>query len=59
LNGKKQLAYYCNSLGLKHGIYLVFCPNNVNYSKSITEKNEDIENVTISTYLIEFDESKW
>jgi len=59
LNGKKQLAYYCNSLGLSNGIYLVFCPNNVNYAKSIIENNENIEKVNISTYLIEFDDTKW
>jgi hypothetical protein len=59
LKGKNQLAYYCKSLGLSRGVYLVFCPNNVNYPESIKEREETIENVTISTYLIEFDESKW
>jgi len=64
LKGKKQLAYYCQSLGLTNGIYLVFCPNNVNYSETITEKTEIIyfegtEPVEVSTYLIEFDETKW
>ena len=66
LKGKKQLAYYCQSLGLDKGVYLVFCPNNVNYPKSIIEQNEAIENpigsgnfVNISTYLIEYDEAKW
>jgi hypothetical protein len=66
LKGKKQLAYYCQSLGLDKGVYLVFCPNNVNYPKTIAEQNEAIENpigsghfVNISTYLIEYDEAKW
>jgi len=59
LRGKKQLAYYCQSLGLKKGVYLVFCPNNVNYSKTIVENIESIEGVEISTYLVEFDENKW
>jgi formyltetrahydrofolate hydrolase len=59
LKGKDQLAYYCRSLGLARGVYLMFCPNNVNYPESIKEREEIIENVTISTYLIEFDESKW
>ncbi|MEI6142237.1 MAG: AAA-like domain-containing protein [Mariniphaga sp.] len=59
LKGKNQLAYYCKSLGLSRGVYLVFCPNNVNYPDSIKEQEEIIENVTISTYLIDFDESKW
>jgi len=59
INGKKQLAYYCKSLGLDIGIYLVFCPNNVKYSDKIIEKTEIIENIKISTFLIEFDETKW
>jgi len=59
LTGKKQLAYYCQSLGLNNGIYLVFYPNTVNYSATVTEKTEIIETVNISTYLIEFDETKW
>ena len=66
LKGKKQLAYYCQSLGLSKGIYLVFCPNDVNYSKSIIEQTETIENpessgntVEISTFLIDFDDTKW
>jgi len=66
LKGKKQLAYYCQSLGLINGIYLVFYPNNMNFPQTITEKMEIVEipegsgqAVNISTYLIEFDESKW
>ena len=66
LKGKKQLAYYCQSLGVSNGIYLVFCPNNVNYSQRVKEEIESIENpegsgqvVQISTYLIDFDETKW
>ncbi len=59
VNGKKQLAYYCNSLGLDKGVYLVFCPNNIKYHSSIKEEIENINNVQISTYLIEYDETKW
>ena len=59
LKGKNQLAYYCRSLGLSRGVYLVFCPNNVNYPDSIKERTETIDDVTISSYRIEFDESKW
>ncbi len=59
LKGKKQLAYYCKSLGLNKGIYLVFCPNNQNYPETIKEQNEQIETVEIITYLIEYDETKW
>jgi hypothetical protein len=57
--GKKQLAYYCQSLGLKQGIYLVYCPNDIQYPKNVCEKIEQIEKVEIRTYLVEFDESKW
>ena len=59
IEGKKQLAYYCNSLGLKKGVYLVFCPNNIKYPKTVKEEIKEIENVEISTYLVEYDETKW
>ncbi len=59
LNGKKQLAYYCKSLGLDKGIYIVFYPNNQNYPETMEEKKELIENVLITTYLVEYDETKW
>jgi len=57
--GKSQLAYYCKSLGLKEGIYLVFCPNDIKYPPTVIEQIEVIEDIEISTYLIEFDETKW
>ena len=59
LKGKNQLAYYCKSLGLQKGIYLVFCPNDVKYPLSIKEQTEVIENVEITSFLIEFDDTKW
>jgi len=59
LNGQKQLAYYCKSLGLNHGVYLVFCPNDIKYPASILESSKVINNIKITTFLIEFDESKW
>ena len=59
LEGKSQLAYYCNSLGLQTGIYLVFCPNNITYPETIKEQTETIEGVRITTYLVEYDEEKW
>ena len=58
-DGKNQLAYYCKSLGLNKGVYLVFCPNTIKYHSSVKEEIENIENIKISTYLIEYDESKW
>ena len=59
VDGKKQLAYYCQSLGLDKGAYLVFCPNDIHYQDSIKEMSETIEGVAITTYLISYDETKW
>ncbi len=59
MEGKKQLSYYCNSLGLNKGVYLVFYPNTMNKENSIEESKESIESVEISTYLISYDETKW
>jgi hypothetical protein len=58
-DGKKQLAYYCKSLGLIKGAYLVFCPNTVKYPETVKEGMETFEGVEISSYLITYDESKW
>ncbi len=63
LTGKKQLAYSCESLGLNKGIYLVFCPTEVKYPKTIHEQKEKVEIkgkiIEISTYLVSYDEMKW
>jgi len=58
-DGKKQLAYYCNSLGLDKGVYLVFCPNTIEFHNSIKEEVENINGVEITTYLIKYDDTKW
>ena len=58
-DGKKQLAYYCNSLGQTKGIYLVYCPNDIRYAETVKEQTENIDNVAISTFLVEYDETKW
>ncbi|MEA3450437.1 MAG: hypothetical protein U9Q83_00875, partial [Bacteroidota bacterium] len=57
--GKKQLAYYCKSLGQTKGIYLVYCPNDIKYAETVKEQTEIIDNIEISTFLIEYDETKW
>ncbi len=57
--GKKQLAYYCDSLGINKGCYLVYCPNDIKYPDFVNENIETINDVEISTYLIEYDETKW
>ena len=58
-DGKSQLAYYCKSLGLDKGVYLVFCPNDIKYQESVKEQTEIIDNIYITTNLISYDESKW
>ncbi|OQY03085.1 MAG: hypothetical protein B6I20_05755 [Bacteroidetes bacterium 4572_117] len=57
--GKEQLAYYCASLNLNKGIYLVFCPTNIKYPENVKEQTEIINDIEIITYLIEYDENKW
>jgi type II secretory pathway predicted ATPase ExeA len=52
--GKKQLAYYIDSLGLKEGIYLIFVENTVTNPK-IIESVEFFDDVKISTYLVRYD----
>jgi len=57
--GKKQLAYYCKSLGIKKGVYLVFCPANIKYPQKVNELPANIDNIEIVTFLISYDEKKW
>ncbi len=59
IQGKEQLAYYCKSLGLKTGIYLVFIKTGKKFPEAVKEQKEKIEDVEISTYLVEYDETKW
>jgi hypothetical protein len=59
LDGKRQLAYYCKSLGLKKGIYLVFCPTGSRLPDTVKEQAEQIGEVEIATYLVWYDEEKW
>ncbi len=59
LRGKEQLAYYCKSLGVTQGAYLVYCPNDIQYPDTIKEHTETINGVDITTYLVAYDEDKW
>ncbi len=52
--GKKQLAYYINSLGLNEGIYLIFLKNTIT-NPNVVEAVEDFDGVKISTYLVRYD----
>ncbi len=57
--GKKQLAYYCKSIDVKEGIYLVFIPNTIDRKElEIEESKEEIDDIKILTYLVEYDEEK-
>lgn len=58
-DGKKQLAYYCKSLGLSTGIYLVYCPNDIKYPSFVKEQAEIISKINISTYLVMYDDHQW
>ncbi len=53
-DGKIQLAYYINSLGLKEGVYLVFAKNTVT-NPNIMESVEYFDGIKISTYLVRYD----
>lgn len=57
--GKRQLAYYCRSLGQQRGIYLVYCPNDIRYPERVKENDELIEGVRILTHLVSYDETSW
>lgn len=54
--GKKQLSYYCRSLGLSEGLYLVFVPNQARLPDFVAEGSEEIEDVLIKTFLVFYDE---
>ncbi len=53
-DGKAQLAYYIDHLGLKEGIYLVFVDTTVTNPR-IVESVEYFDDVKISTYLVRYD----
>ncbi len=57
--GKTQLAYYASRMELKKATYLVFYSNGFTLPENITENKETIEGVELSTYLVEYDETKW
>ena len=57
MEGKDQIAYYCNSAGIKQGIYIVYIDNTVKNIR-IKEDTENINNVEVKTYLIRYDEKK-
>jgi hypothetical protein len=52
--GKKQLAYYCQKLGLKEGFYLVFVESDVTHDE-VVESHETFEGVLIKTSIVRYD----
>ncbi len=58
-DGKQQLAYYAESLQLNKAVYLVYMAKRARTPESIKEQTEKIDKVEITTYLIEYDETKW
>ncbi len=58
-DGKRQLAYYCKSLGLRKGVYLVYCPNGIAYPDFVKEQTQMIGKIEIASYLVAYDEGKW
>jgi hypothetical protein len=52
--GKKQLAYYCQKLGLKEGFYLVFVESDVTHDE-VVESEETFEGVLIKTSIVRYD----
>ena len=58
-NGKKQLAYYAESLQLEKAVYLVYVEKNDRYPDTLKEQSEQVNNIEITTFLVEYDETKW
>ncbi len=56
-DGKAQLAYYVQRLGLKIGYFLVFVNTEVTHP-DVLEADEMLEGVRIKTYLVRFDLEK-
>jgi len=52
LDGKPQLVYYCKKMGLKEGTCLVFVPVHLKTPPPVMESEEEMEGVTLTTWLI-------
>ncbi len=58
LNGLNQIAYYCQKLGVKEGIYLCFLSNHIEYSKKVKEDTFMTNDILIRCYLVYYDREK-
>ncbi len=56
--GKPQVAYYANSLGLKEAVYVVFVPTDITLASVVENQNEMVNDVSITTYIVRYDEEK-
>ncbi len=56
--GKAQVAYYAKSQSLNEAIYLVFVPSDIKFESIKEAKNEMINDVSITTYIVRYDEEK-
>lgn len=57
--GRRQLAYYCRSLGLAMGTYVVFCPTGLRRPDVVREGLEVVDEVEVHTHIVEYDEKGW
>ncbi|MCB0579723.1 MAG: ATP-binding protein [Phaeodactylibacter sp.] len=55
--GLKQLAYYCQSINIPEGLYLIFASNQLKVM-GIEEGIQEIEGVIIRVYIVGYDEEK-
>ncbi|MCB0579788.1 MAG: AAA-like domain-containing protein [Phaeodactylibacter sp.] len=55
--GLKQLAYYCQSINIPEGLYLLFASNQLQVM-GIEEGVQEVEDVKIRIYIVWYDEEK-
>ena len=56
--GKAQVAYYAKSQSLSEAVYLVFVPTDIKFDSIKEAKNEIVDDVSVTTYIIRYDEEK-
>ena len=56
--GKAQVAYYAKSQSLSEAVYLVFVPTDIKFDSIKEAKNEMVDDVSVTTYIIRYDEEK-
>ena len=55
--GLKQLAYYCQSVNIPEGLYLLFASNALKVM-GIEEGVREVEGIRIRVYVVQYDEEK-